>query len=42
MVTCYEHGGYHLDDNEIGIVIMCSGILQIIWQVRSDKIYVVQ
>ena len=35
MVTCYHHGGYHLDGNELGVVIMCSGALQLVWQVRG-------
>ena len=34
MVTCYRHGGYHLDGNELGVVIMCSGVVQLIWQVN--------
>ena len=34
MVTDYHHGGYNLDDNEIGMVIICSGIVPLIWQVR--------
>jgi MFS family permease len=32
MVTCYRHGGYHLDGSELGVIIMCSGVLQIFWQ----------
>jgi MFS family permease len=32
MVTCYANGGYHLDDNELGVVVMCSGAVQLLWQ----------
>ena len=35
MVTCYRHGGYHLDGSELGVIIMCSGVLQIFWQVGN-------
>ena len=33
MVTDYEHGGYNLDDNEIGTFIMIIGVMQLLYQV---------
>lgn len=35
MVTYHEHGGYRMDSNEIGVVLMVVGVCQLLWQVRS-------
>ena len=34
MVTNHEHGGYQMDDNEIGMFVMIVAIVQIFYQVR--------
>ena len=36
MVTDYKHGGYKLDDNEIGVVLMAAGVFQLLWQVNMN------
>ena len=33
MVTDYKHGGYNLDDNEIGVALMAAAVFQLLWQV---------
>ena len=33
MVTDYKHGGYSLDDNEIGVALMTAAVFQLVWQV---------
>ena len=35
MVTDYEHGGYNLDDSEIGTLVMIVGIIQLFYQVHT-------
>lgn len=32
MVTGHSKGGYNLDTNEIGVVLICVGIIQVVWQ----------
>jgi len=32
MVTDYAHGGYHMDDNEIGTVMMVAAGCEFFWQ----------
>ena len=34
MVTNHEHGGYQMDDNEIGMFVMIVAIVQIFYQVK--------
>ena len=34
MVTNHEHGGYQMDDNEIGMFVMIVAVVQIFYQVR--------
>ena len=35
MVTNHEHGGYNMDDNEIGVVLMVVAVSQLVWQVNA-------
>ena len=34
MVTNHSHGGYGMDDNEIGVALMVAAICEFLWQVR--------
>ena len=38
MVTDYEHGGYNLDDNEIGTFITIIGVMQLLYQVSHYRV----
>lgn len=35
LVTSHEHGGYDMDDSEIGIILMVAAIAQLFLQVRK-------
>ena len=35
-MTGHEHGGYDMDDSEIGIVLMSAAIFQLLFQVNSE------
>ena len=34
VVTSYKHGGYNMDDNEIGVVLTVASVVQLLWQVN--------
>ena len=39
LVNNHEHGGYDMDDSEIGIILMVAAIMQLLLQVRSMCVY---
>ena len=39
MVTGHDSGGYSMDDNEIGVITMAAGILQLVWQVKHNQLH---